>query len=212
MSNQTKLDFYFSPFCPWAWRTALWMRQVAAARDIDVTWKVFSLAEVNKDNPAYQTRLSMSQNAEMLHIAARRHGGNEAIERLYMAMGDIRHGQDRAPDEDMFRESLRKAGLPEQLLDDINRDSSIKEELLAEHTFAVEKLDGFGVPIIKLEDQEQAFFGPVVDPVPTGQEALDLWDHTQWILRKGYLFEYKRERHFRPGPQPVIDPRQAATV
>ena len=43
MPSPTSVDFYFSPTCPWAWRTALWMRQVAAEGLVNVDWKLFNL-------------------------------------------------------------------------------------------------------------------------------------------------------------------------
>src|SRR5919198_6622501 len=48
-TTQTQaVDFYFDVSCPWAWRTALWIREVAKVRPIQVTWKFLSLAKINE--------------------------------------------------------------------------------------------------------------------------------------------------------------------
>jgi hypothetical protein len=45
---ESALDFYFDPSCPWAWRAALWAREVEQVRPIQVTWKFLSLAKINE--------------------------------------------------------------------------------------------------------------------------------------------------------------------
>jgi predicted DsbA family dithiol-disulfide isomerase len=35
-----QIDFYTSPTCPWAWRTAPWIRDVAAQTPLAMSWKV----------------------------------------------------------------------------------------------------------------------------------------------------------------------------
>ena len=47
MSEATRVDFYFDPLCPWCWRTALWLRDVARRHPISINWKLFSLMVVN---------------------------------------------------------------------------------------------------------------------------------------------------------------------
>ncbi len=47
MVQTTEIDIYTSPSCPWAWRSALWIRQVAAQTPLKITWKLFSLHIVN---------------------------------------------------------------------------------------------------------------------------------------------------------------------
>ena len=48
-TKQTQaVDFYFDVSCPWAWRTALWIREVEKVRPIQVTWKFLSLAKINE--------------------------------------------------------------------------------------------------------------------------------------------------------------------
>ena len=42
-----KVDFYFDPVCPWAWRTSLWIREVAKVRPINIHWKFLSLEYIN---------------------------------------------------------------------------------------------------------------------------------------------------------------------
>ena len=45
-------------------------------------------------------------------------------------------------------------------------------------------------------DGSEPVFGPVITaPVPTGEEAGDLWDHVAAMSTKKYFFELKRTRH-----------------
>ncbi len=41
------LTFYFDPMCPYAFQTSLWIRDVRRQRALDITWRFFSLEEVN---------------------------------------------------------------------------------------------------------------------------------------------------------------------
>ncbi len=207
MSEPVQLDFYFCPTCPWCWRTALWARRIAGHGQVDISWLIFSLALINKDNPRYVTdpgALKKRLRTESLFVAARKHGGNAAAEALYMTFGEARHGRGEEVTEDMLRSALTSAGLPASLLDQVADDPSFIEELTAEHTQAVEDLGVFGVPTLRLQGSEIAVFGPVIDPIPSGPQALELWEHTLWVLRQPFLWEFKRERSFQPGPQPLI--------
>ncbi|PMD00309.1 DsbA family protein [Brevibacterium paucivorans] len=46
-----RVDFYYDPSCPFCWVTSRWLVQVSAKRDIDVTWRPFSLAIKNDELP-----------------------------------------------------------------------------------------------------------------------------------------------------------------
>ena len=52
----------------------------------------------------------------------------------------------------------------------------------------------FGVASLVIDGSEPVF-GPVIIPVPTGEEAGELWDHVAAMSTKGYFFELKRTRH-----------------
>jgi hypothetical protein len=58
----------------------------------------------------------------------------------------------------------------------------------------MEKLNVFGVPTLAFQDSNIAFFGPVINGVPEGQDALALWDFVRPALRIPFLFEFKRTR------------------
>lgn len=194
-----EIEFYFAPGCPWAWRTALWARNVAMQRSLKIHWKYFSLTTVNSSNPNYPANAKgFGLKSEKLMVAAGRHGGNDAVERIYMALGDLIHGQGKERTDALFTEALQMAGLPVELASQADSDASIEQELLRDHEKAVTELGAFGVPTIRIPGRDLGFFGPVVDPVPTGAEAVDLWDHFSWMLDKGYMFEIKRDRKYRP--------------
>lgn len=193
MPEPVSVDFYFDVLCPYAWRTSLWMREVAQQRSVSVSWKQLSLALVNNadaDGEFARKDLRLGR----LFVAVQREGGNEAVNRLYLALGDVIHGQKLDPmDDAVVREALASAGLPTDLLEAALADPGTEEAYRSSHEAAV-ALGGFGVPTIVFDGAASGTFGPVVNPVPTGQAALDLWDHFRWSAQQPYFWEMKRQR------------------
>ena len=204
-SDRVHLDFYFDVLCPYAWRTSLWLREVARQRPVAVTWKQLSLGIVNQAerSPDYlQKDLTLGR----LFIAAERLGGNDAVDRLYLALGDVIHGQQLDPQDDtVLQRTLTTAGLPADLKDAALSDETTEQEYRASHEAAVAK-GGFGVPFLVFEGSDSGYFGPVVEPVPAGQAALELWDFTRWAAQQPYLWELKRDRKGRK-----LAPQHAST-
>lgn len=184
----------------------MWIRQVAKKRPVEVAWKLFSLAVINHGKDYNAEGHAKGFRLERALLAARRAGGNDAFERLYIAFGEAQHGRrDDLDDPAVIRGCLKAAGLPDDLYDAALADASTEADLLAEHEQAVEQRGAFGVPTLVLQGSDIALYGPVVDPIPDGQESLELWDHTLWALRTPHLWELKRERKFKLQPQHVID-------
>src|SRR5579871_2808585 len=102
------------------------MRQVAKKRPVEVAWKLLSLAEINKNqeqDERHQVAHSKGFRMERLLLAARRHGGNGAFERLYMALGEAHHGRKENLDDDkVIAACLKDAGLPDNLYKDALAD------------------------------------------------------------------------------------------
>jgi mycothiol-dependent nitroreductase-like protein len=90
-SQKQVVDFYTDPSCPWAWRTALWIREVEKVRPIQVTWKFLSLAKVNEASDYSRDTHAASHATFPLLARARERFGNDAVCRLYMALGQARH-------------------------------------------------------------------------------------------------------------------------
>ena len=42
------VQFYFDPMCPYAYQTSVWIRDVREQIGLDITWRFFSLEEVNR--------------------------------------------------------------------------------------------------------------------------------------------------------------------
>lgn len=84
------LTFYFDPLCPWTWRTSQWIREVQSQQPLEVEWKIISLG---LNNNAPDEALA---NLRPL-VLARREGGNEAVSRLYQALGHATHDKGLKP-------------------------------------------------------------------------------------------------------------------
>ena len=192
----TSINFHFDPSCPLAWRTALWIREVRKVRPVDVTWRLFSLEVVNRKEgtePDYQNGGSWAALRTL--ALARRQGGNEAVEKLYLTLGAAQHGRKESIKQlDVLQDAAKKAGLDPAIVDAALADESTIHDVLFDHEEAVQRYRAFGVPTIAIEGVDVGFYGPIIQFVPRGEEAGEMWDHMAWALRQPNLFELKRDR------------------
>lgn len=198
MAEQNKeVTFYFDPVCPWAWRASLWIREVAKVRPITLRWQFLSLSAVNAGKDSLKDTHSMSESGFRLMALARRSGGEEAVDKLYLALGEARH--DRKEDistKETLEAALAEAGLDKSLLTEALEDNSTFDEVEKSHARAIE-LKGFGVPTLVLKEGDRespAMFGPVISQVPQGEEAGQLWDRIEWLMWQPDFYELKRGR------------------
>ncbi len=192
-NGRTSVDFYLDPVCPWSWRTSLWIREVAKVRPIDIHWKFLSLEEINRAAGTLKESHPQSRGPFRVMTLARRKHGDEAVDKLYLAFGEARHDrQEDLSDEAVTRSAIEEAGFSPSLLDEALNDPSTQEEYLAEHKVVVER-GGFGVATLEI-DGSDPIFGPVINPVPDGEEAGKLFDHVAAMSTLKYFYEIKRHR------------------
>jgi predicted DsbA family dithiol-disulfide isomerase len=195
-NTPVSINFHFDPLCPLAWRTALWVREAREVRPVDVTWRFFSLEVVNRKQgvePDYTNGLGWAALRTL--ALARRQGSNEAVEKLYLALGNAQHGRGESiKDAEGVRNALRRAELDPGLVDTALADETTIEDVLRDHQEAVRRYMAFGVPTIAIEGSNVGFYGPIIHTVPRGEEAGEMWDFTLWALQQPNLFELKRDR------------------
>lgn len=195
-TTPTRINFHFDPACPLAWRTALWIREVRKVRPIEVTWRLFSLETVNRKPDAEPDYVNNWGWTNLRSLAlARRQAGNEGIERLYIALGNARHGRGENGTERQIAEAaVQEAGFSKDLVAQALADESTAQEVISDHEEAVKRYNAFGVPTIALEGSSVGIYGPIIHTVLKGDEAGEWWDHTAWVLQQPNLYEIKRER------------------
>jgi predicted DsbA family dithiol-disulfide isomerase len=192
----TRINFHFDPLCPLAWRTFLWIREARKVRPIDITWRFFSLEVVNrKEGVTPDVQHDGSWAAERTLALARRLGGNAAVERLYMTLGAAQHGRrESIKDIAVIEAAVKQADLDPGIVEAALSDESTIKEVLSDHEEAVRRYRAFGVPTIAIEGSEVGFYGPIIQFVPRGEDAGEMWDHLKWALHQPNLFELKRDR------------------
>jgi predicted DsbA family dithiol-disulfide isomerase len=195
-TTPVSINFHFDPLCPLAWRTALWVREARDVRPVDVHWRLFSLEVVNRKEGVEPDYVNGSGWAALRSLAlARRQRGNEGIEKLYLTLGNAAHGRKESiRQREVVAACAEQAGLGEDFVDAALADDSTIQDVLADHEEAVKRYHGFGVPTIAIEGSNVGFYGPIIHSVPTGEEAGELWDYTEWALRQPNIFELKRDR------------------
>jgi len=187
------VDFYFDPVCPWAWRTSLWIQEAARVRPIELRWRCLSLEEINRPAGTLKDVHATSRAPFRTLVLARRKGGEDAIGRLYAALGSARHARKQdLGDPGTVKAAVAEAGLDSRLHDEALADPTTEREYLAEHA-AIAERGGFGVPTLVI-DGGPPIFGPVIHPAPEGEEAGVLYDHVAALSRIPAFFELKRSR------------------
>ncbi|MET9794202.1 mycothiol-dependent nitroreductase Rv2466c family protein [Nocardiopsis alba] len=194
-----RADMWFDPACPWAWITSRWLLEVEKVRPVRVDWHVMSLAVLNEDRdiPAdYREFLKTAWEPVRVCIAAERRFGPEVLGRLYTAMGTRFHDKGEPRTIDTVRAALADAELPVDLADAAG-STEYDEALRASHGEAMELVgEDVGTPVVQVEGV--SFFGPVVTPIPRGEDAGRLWDGVRLVAGTDGFFELKRTRTREP--------------
>jgi protein-disulfide isomerase-like protein with CxxC motif len=202
---KTPADFWFDPLCPWAWLTSRWMLEVEKVRPVEVRWHVMSLAVLNEDKldqlpEEYRENMRPGGKAwgpVRVVIAAQQLHGDEAVGKLYTALGTRFHNEGLGVNPESIAAALKDAGLPADLIEYADKDT-YDAQLRASHKEGIDLVgQEVGTPVIAVpgHDGEQiAFFGPVVTPAPKGEEAAKLWDGTLMVASIPGFYEIKRTR------------------
>ena len=182
-------EFFLDPACPWCWITSRWVVNVQSERALSVRWRFISLYLINLDKDSDYAvshrpgALATFKLIRVLHEVGLREG-NDAVGRLYTAMGTELHVHRRREEayadiQSFAGECLGAVGLdPEYAthVDDESHDLVIREE----SDLGLERTGGnVGTPIITIgpdTESPRSFFGPVMPKAPKGDDAVALWN------------------------------------
>jgi protein-disulfide isomerase-like protein with CxxC motif len=196
----TQLDFWFDPLCPWAWITSRWVLEVEKVRPVQARWHVMSLAVLNQDKEdlpeRYREFLQTAWGPVRVCTAAEQKFGPEVLLPLYTALGTRFHNEKQERDRATIEAALAEAGLPDDLAD-AAESTEYDEALRASHKDGMDRV-GYevGTPVISVNGI--SFFGPVISPIPRGEDAARLWDGVLMVARTDGFFELKRSRTREP--------------
>ncbi len=192
------VTFHFDPVCPWTWLSSRWVLEVADQTGLEVTWQSFSLPLLNegKEIPEqFQAGMEVSKQATRVvqHLADA--GRNDDVGAFYTAIGTALHpgGAEKTPA--LVEQSLREAGLPDaQKLSEVALDPAADAAVKVAHERALELVgEDVGSPII-ITAAGNAIFGPVVSPVPKGDDAVAIWEASRTLADIATFHELKRGR------------------
>ena len=190
----TSVDFHFDPMCPFAYQTSLWIRDVRDQTGLEVTWRFFSLEEVNRvEGKKHPWERAWSYGWSLMRIGALLRRRDPALlDRWYAVIGHELHTLGGKPhDPEVARRLLTDIGVDAALLDQALADPSTHDDVRADHQRVVDA-GGYGVPTLFLDGQ--CLFGPVLVGPPSGADALRLWDVVRGMAALPHVYELQRPK------------------
>ena len=188
-----RIEFFFDIMCPYAFQTSRWIRQVQHEVGFDISWRFFSLEEINREEgKPHPWERDFAYGWSPMRVAAwlRRHS-EDWCGRFYSACGHAFHVEGvRHYERETAMDILAEHDLPAEAWDEALADPTTSDEVRADHEHAVRDLAAFGVPLITIPGGRPVF-GPVVLPTPGPERARELWDITLAYSRFPGLFELK---------------------
>jgi 2-hydroxychromene-2-carboxylate isomerase len=191
----TAVDFHFDVMCPWAYQASIWMRTVRDQLGLQVSWRFFSLEEINRAaGKKHPWQREWSYGWSMMRIGALlRRMDPVLLDRWYQAAGTALHVDGRKPHQrEVAEELIGQLGLDPALVRQAIDDPTTHDEVRADHD-RVTSLGGWGVPTLVF-GTDRALFGPVLIDPPDGEAAVRLWRLLTGWLEFPALYEVQRPK------------------
>jgi hypothetical protein len=202
MSETPRVDFWFDPFCPWAWITSRWILEAKQVRDIGISFHLMSLAILNEGDLPKQLddpqMLKKVWTPVRVAMAVEQTAGPQALGAFYTAIGGRIHHAGNREFGDLLKhdfdqivtESLHDVGLPAELAAAATSDKY--DDALRKSTADGVNAAGAipGTPTLHINGV--AVFGPVLSRIPRGEDAGKLWDAALTFASHPDFWEVKR--------------------
>lgn len=194
------VEFWFDPVCPYSWTASRWLHEVAQHRRLRVRHRLMSLYLLNEHRtdvaPDYRRNVERSRGPSRVAAAVAEHHGEDALAAFYTAFGETVFDVWRRPSAAEYRDILVRVlpglGLPVELvlaMESEEYDAALRRS----HEAAVALVGGeVGTPITSIEGVP--FFGPVLNAIPRGEEAVRVFDGARLLAGFPEFFELKRTR------------------
>jgi predicted DsbA family dithiol-disulfide isomerase len=199
MSDVMKIDVYYDFLCPYAHQTAVFLLNLKKRMgdDLEITWKAFSIEQVNSDKGPDWTIWGLPDNVknfsrnQFIAAYAAERQGPEKFEKFLLSMFDARHKYDKVPGKnDAMTSCAKKAKLDlEQFKADM-ADPSLKARLEQDHVGGVEQHGVFGTPTIVFPNGAAIYVK--MRPAAPKTQTLKVWKQIVAMSEQEYLSELKK--------------------
>ena len=134
------VEFWFDPMCPYAYQTSVWIRRVREQVPMQITWRFFSLEEINcPEGKRHPWERPLAYGWTPMRVAAwLRRQSNDWCGTFYEVCGRALHVDGRRHYErETALELMAGAGLPTEAWDEALADPTTSDEVRADHEHAL---------------------------------------------------------------------------
>ena len=182
-----RIAVYYDYTCPYSYRALRWLESVQqAGRELTVTWRTFSIKEVNRGtaDPSFLSGTPQeSVSILALELAkATQAGRPEVFAAYHSVVFDAMHGQGRKLTPADVLNVARESGLDVDQFEAERRQGKWLAEVAGDHREGIERWGVFGTPTLVFQDEVAAYLKFTSVP-PSPQEAAEVLDALMCLAR-----------------------------